>query len=102
MLADSKHLFVADSGHHRVLECTHDGRVLRQFGYTDGRRCGQATLCPAFSLPDLFAGQQQPTQAEARALLDAVPAYFSQAVITADRSAATLAFGIRLMPLERQ
>jgi hydrophobe/amphiphile efflux-3 (HAE3) family protein len=77
-------------------------RVLRQFGYTDGRRCGQATLCPAFSLPDLFAGQQQPTQAEARALLDAVPAYFSQAVITADRSAATLAFGIRLMPLERQ
>lgn len=25
-------LYVADSGHHRVLECTHAGRVLRQFG----------------------------------------------------------------------
>jgi hypothetical protein len=26
------HLYVADSGHHRILECTHDGRVLREFG----------------------------------------------------------------------
>jgi hydrophobe/amphiphile efflux-3 (HAE3) family protein len=77
-------------------------RVLREFGYRDGRRCGQAELCPAFSLPDLFAGQDTPTQAEARALLDAVPPYFSQAVVTPDRSAATLAFGIRLMALERQ
>lgn len=25
-------LYVADSGHHRILECTHAGRVLRQFG----------------------------------------------------------------------
>lgn len=32
VLADAKALYVADSGHHRVLECTHDGRVLRQFG----------------------------------------------------------------------
>jgi hydrophobe/amphiphile efflux-3 (HAE3) family protein len=77
-------------------------RVLREFGYTDGKRCGQAELCPAFSLPDLFAGQDTPSQAEARALLDAVPPYFSQAVVTPDRSAATLAFGIRLMPLDRQ
>ena len=30
--ADAKNLYVSDSGHHRVLECTHDGRVLRQFG----------------------------------------------------------------------
>lgn len=28
----AERLYVADSGHHRVLECTHDGRVLRQFG----------------------------------------------------------------------
>lgn len=27
-----RYLYVADSGHHRVLECGHDGRVLRQFG----------------------------------------------------------------------
>jgi hypothetical protein len=26
------YLYVADSGHHRVLECDHGGRVLRQFG----------------------------------------------------------------------
>ncbi|MCD9086616.1 hypothetical protein [Stenotrophomonas sp. SY1] len=25
-------LYIADTGHHRVLECTHSGRVLRQFG----------------------------------------------------------------------
>jgi predicted RND superfamily exporter protein len=37
-----------------------------------------------------------------RALLDAVPPYFSQAVISEDRRTATMAFGIRLMPLERQ
>lgn len=35
------HLYIADSGHHRVLECTHDGRILRTFGsgtpdYADG------------------------------------------------------------------
>ena len=34
--------------------------------------------------------------------LRAVPSYFSQAVITADRREATLAFGMRLMPLSRQ
>lgn len=27
-----QYLYVADSGHHRVLECDHAGRVLRQFG----------------------------------------------------------------------
>ncbi len=32
LLADAKHVYVADSGHHRILECTHEGRVLRQFG----------------------------------------------------------------------
>jgi DNA-binding beta-propeller fold protein YncE len=26
------HLYIADTGHHRVLECNHEGRVLRQFG----------------------------------------------------------------------
>lgn len=35
------HLYVADSAHHRILECTHDGRILRTFGsgtpgYVDG------------------------------------------------------------------
>ena len=30
--ASSDRLYVADSGHHRILECNHGGRVLRQFG----------------------------------------------------------------------
>lgn len=30
--ASAERLFIADSGHHRILECTHAGRVLRQFG----------------------------------------------------------------------
>ena len=35
-------VWIADSGHNRILECTHDGRILRQYGsgnpgYWDGR-----------------------------------------------------------------
>lgn len=47
VLATDDLLFIADSGHHRVLECTHEGRILRQFGsgdpgFWDGRNaeCG--------------------------------------------------------------
>ena len=29
---NENYLYVADSGHHRILECDHGGRVLRQFG----------------------------------------------------------------------
>ncbi len=32
VLVDDKFLYVADSGHQRILECTHDGRVRRSFG----------------------------------------------------------------------
>ncbi len=32
VVATPDRLFVADSGHHRVLECNHQGRVIRQFG----------------------------------------------------------------------
>jgi len=78
-------------------------RVLRAHGYRSTKRCTQADkppeLCPALSLPDLFTTAGQ---VNARSLLDAVPAYFSQAVVTADRKTANLAFGIRLMPLDKQ
>jgi uncharacterized protein len=79
--------------------------VLRAHGYRPGKRCGQAEdppeLCPALSLPDLWstAGGGHP---RVRRLLDAVPPYFSQGVVTRDRRTANLAFGIRLMPLDRQ
>jgi uncharacterized protein len=78
-------------------------RVLREHGYRQGKRCTQKRnapeLCPALSLPDLFSTA---SQAQVSTLLDAVPSYFSQGVVTADRSTANLAFGIRLMPLDRQ
>jgi predicted RND superfamily exporter protein len=77
--------------------------VLRANGYRQGKRCTQERnppeLCPALSLPDLF---QAAGQGNVDRLLDAVPAYFSQGVVTADRRTANLAFGIRLMPLDRQ
>ena len=49
LVVTGQHLYVADSGHHRVLECSHDGRVLRQFGsgnpgFMDGPR-DQASFC---------------------------------------------------------
>jgi hydrophobe/amphiphile efflux-3 (HAE3) family protein len=83
----------------------YQSRLLKRFGYTEKRGCGKAELCPAFSLPDLFgAGSSGKvgSQAQVDELLRVVPAYFSQSVITPDRKTATLAFGIRLMPLERQ
>jgi hypothetical protein len=81
--------------------------VLRAHGYRPGKRCGQENdppeLCPALSLPDLFQGRDAASdRARIDALLDAVPPYFSQAVITGDRRTANLAFGIRLMPLDEQ
>jgi len=77
--------------------------LLRHFGYAEARGCGAATLCPALSLPDLFRARGvASSRAAIDALLAAVPPYFSQAVITPDRRAATMAFGIRLMPLSDQ
>ena len=78
-------------------------RVLEDARYSPENGCGKAALCPALSLPDLFQGRDAAAdRARIEALLDAVPPYFSQAVITADRRTANLAFGIRLMPLDEQ
>jgi len=77
--------------------------LLKRYGYSSKNGCGKADLCPALSLPDLFrTADAAKDQARIRSLLDTVPAYFSQAVITADRKTATLAFGVRLMPLDEQ
>ncbi|MGH8192669.1 MAG: hypothetical protein ACREP2_14640 [Rhodanobacteraceae bacterium] len=46
VLATDTRLFVSDTGHHRILECSHDGRVLRQFGSgTPGNWDGQLAAC---------------------------------------------------------
>jgi hydrophobe/amphiphile efflux-3 (HAE3) family protein len=83
--------------------------LLTHYGYLETKGCAHATLCPALSLPDLFSGGTGNTSSAGplttssiNGLLSAVPTYFSQAVITPDRHWATLAFGIRLMPLSRQ
>jgi hydrophobe/amphiphile efflux-3 (HAE3) family protein len=87
----------------------YESAVLTRYGYTATRGCGQAQLCPAFSLPDLFGGSAgagtksaKLTQGEVNALLAVIPSYFSQAVIAPGRQVATLAFGIRLMSLAQQ
>jgi hydrophobe/amphiphile efflux-3 (HAE3) family protein len=87
----------------------YEQRLLNHYGYLETKGCAAATLCPALSLPDLFsAGNQSggtaaaPSASAINSLLAAVPNYFKQAVVTPDRHDATLAFGIRLMPLSRQ
>ncbi|MFL5883795.1 MAG: efflux RND transporter permease subunit [Thermoleophilaceae bacterium] len=79
--------------------------VLQAHGYKSGDTCltsnSPPELCPAFSLTDLFKSSTgQPV--DAKALLAAVPPYFSQAVISQNRTIANLAFGLRFMPLDEQ
>jgi predicted RND superfamily exporter protein len=87
----------------------YEQRLLKHYGYLETKGCARATLCPALSLPDLFsagttggASNTTLSQAQIQSLLSAVPPYFSDAVITPNHREATLAFGIRLMPLARQ
>jgi hydrophobe/amphiphile efflux-3 (HAE3) family protein len=82
---------------------SYQARVLGEARYSPANGCGKAALCPALSLPDLFPGRTAAgDRARIEALLDSVPPYFSQAVITADRRTANLAFGIRMAPLDEQ
>jgi hypothetical protein len=92
---------------------SYEQRLLTHFGYVEEKGCAHATLCPALSLPDLFSqgteGTKSPgastgslTEAGIRSLLAVLPAYFKSAVITSDYRYATVAFGIRLMPLSKQ
>jgi hypothetical protein len=85
-------------------------RVLSEHGFGgENPSCEQASLCPAISLTDLFGGTVG-GQSEARvnALLEAVPPYFSQAVVTRNPvtggigDTANIAFGIRVQPLDQQ
>jgi len=80
--------------------------VLEAHGYEEGERCntgaGAPELCRAPALPDLPGATDVGDSEQVEAVLDAIPVYFQQAVISPDRQVANLAFGIRLMPLERQ
>jgi hypothetical protein len=93
---------------------SYEQRLLTHFGYVETKGCAHATLCPALSLPDLFsqgsdatkggagASSGSLTEAKIRSLLSVLPPYFKSAVITSDYRYATVAFGIRLMPLSKQ
>jgi hypothetical protein len=76
------------------------------FHYVEANGCQAATICPALSLPTLFSTDSgtagNVSQASINSLLSSIPAYFSQAVITAHHQYAALAFGLRLIPLSRQ
>jgi hypothetical protein len=51
LAASETHLYVADTGHHRVLECTFEGRVLRQFGNGHAALMDGAAIEAAFNRP---------------------------------------------------
>ncbi len=81
----------------------YQSRVLKRLDYNPERGCRGSDLCPAFSLPDLFTTPDSvSSQQRVDALLAAVPPYLTQNVIAPDRKTATLAFGLRLMSLDRQ
>ena len=99
----------------RIVEwmISYENRLLGHFGYVERRGCARATLCPALSLTDLFSQGKSATtaggsssspltEASIRGLLAILPAYYKSAVITPDYRYATVAFGIRLMPLAKQ
>src|SRR5215213_1876274 len=85
-------------------------RILAKGGFGgEFPTCEAAQLCPQISLSDLFTESGGPLdEKRIAAVLDAVPPYFSQAVITVDPETgapgrtANIAFGIRVMPLEQQ
>jgi predicted RND superfamily exporter protein len=77
-------------------------RVLREHGFRPGRPCGEADLCPALSLTNLFGGGRQSAR-QIRQAVQALPRYFSQNVITADRRTANIGFRLGDMaPEERR
>ena len=88
-------------------------RVLDRSGFEgDPTSCldQDTQLCPSVALPDLFQAEQggELTQERIRGVLDLIPAYFSQAVISRDPDSgelgntAVIAFGIKVMPFDEQ
>jgi predicted RND superfamily exporter protein len=77
-------------------------KVLRRHGYTETKPCAAADLCPAVPLADLFGAGSQRSHAQIRRLLDQLPRYFTQGVISQDLRTANIPFLIRHMSLDRQ
>jgi hydrophobe/amphiphile efflux-3 (HAE3) family protein len=78
-----------------------NSRALRNFGYSEQRGCsGGAELCPGVSITDLVGPVT--TTAQAQAALAVLPEYFRNAVVTSDNQSVLSAFGVSLLPLDRQ
>jgi len=98
-------------------------RVLSRHGFSSAEpSCAKAQLCPALSLTDFFGGSTSasgtssstPAAADVRALVQALPCFISQIVIshrgecsptagaTPIGDTADIAFGIRVQPLSDQ
>jgi hydrophobe/amphiphile efflux-3 (HAE3) family protein len=85
-------------------------RVLERNGFEGpDPSCRDAQICPAVSLTDFFAGEAgQQTQEQVRELVEALPPFISQVVITRDPESgeigdtADIAFGIRVQSLADQ
>lgn len=90
---------------------SYEREMLTRFGNgPTGGGCGSARLCSAFSLPSIFdrssgsgtGSGARLSSAEVNGLLANIPSYFSEDVISSNRRVASLAFGVRLMPLSSQ
>jgi hydrophobe/amphiphile efflux-3 (HAE3) family protein len=86
-------------------------RVLERAGFSaEPETCldQDAQLCPSIALPDLFGGEEPPSQEQVARLLELLPPYFSQAVVSTDLESgeigntASIAFGIKVMPFGEQ
>jgi len=84
-------------------------RVLERHGFGgESPSCEQAQLCPAISLSDFFAGGAGAEGGQVRGLIESLPPFISQVVITRDPETgeigdtANMAFGIRTQPLGDQ
>ncbi|MET0225596.1 MAG: hypothetical protein ABW187_04070, partial [Dokdonella sp.] len=53
---DARHAYVCDSGHHRVLECTHEGRIMRTFGSANAGHLDGSSSQACFDTPTGIAG----------------------------------------------
>ncbi|MGI9019969.1 MAG: efflux RND transporter permease subunit [Solirubrobacterales bacterium] len=87
----------------------YEQRLLTRHGYEPGESTCQdddVELCPGTTLATLFAGQNLPSRTQIRELLDLLPQYFSQAVVSRDESGdggtALIGFGIRVQPFDEQ
>jgi predicted RND superfamily exporter protein len=77
-------------------------KVLRRRGYTETKPCAAADLCPAVALADLFGEGRRRSRAQTRRLLDQLPRYFTQGVISRDLRTANISFLIRHTSIDRQ